>query len=229
MNRLFLSAIMIVLHFSTRAQVSLGVVGSLTVSPSFTVANGTTIYVAANIKNTGTVTLNGTVGLKLNIDISTTSTPNYVFRAVAYFNVSGFAPNAIITQTVSDVAANYNQYKTDGNGVTVVVFPVFNGDSNTTSDSVTTTVYVTLLNGIDDVKAFEAELLKIKNPISQVTYLNYDEQLYSKVELLNVMGDVVVHVTDNTLDVSALSNGLYYLNFYNSKTHQVVTKKILVE
>lgn len=229
MNRLFLSFAIVLSQFAIKAQVSLGIVGSLTVSPSFTVTNGTTIYVAANIKNTGTVTLNGTIGLKLNIDISTTTTPNYFFRAVAYFNVSGFAPNAIITQTVSDVAANYNQYKTDGNGVTVVVFPIFNGDATTTSDSVKTTVYVTLLNGIEDVENFEAKILKIRNPVTELTYLNYSEELYQKVELLNVMGKTIQIIEDKKLDASSLSKGLYYLNFWNSKTHQVVTKKIIVE
>lgn len=229
MKKVLLITVIVLLQLTLKSQIALGIVGSLTVSPSFTVTNGTTIYVACNIKNVGTTTLNGTIGLKMAIDISTTATPNYVFRAVSYFNVTNFAPNAIVTQTVSDVAANYNQYKTDGGGVTIVVWPIYNGDNSTASDSLTGTIYVTLANGIDDIENFETEVLKIRNPVAELTYLNYNEALYQKVELLNVMGKTIQVIDNKKLDTSSLSKGLYYLNFWNSKTHQVVTKKIIVE
>lgn len=222
-------ALVCVVHFNLHSQAVLSVIGSLSVAPSNTVTNGTTIYVSCNIKNVSANSLTGTVGLKMALNIGTLSSPNYVFRAVNYFNINGFPPNAITTQTVSDVAANYNQYKTDGGGVVVVVWPVFNGDNSTTADTALTMVYVTLGNGLNDIKDFEAQVLKIQNPISQNTYLNYDTEIYKSVELKNALGELVQVIDDKVLNVQLLSKGLYYLSFYNHKRNSMVTKKIIVE
>lgn len=203
---------------------------TLFVAPNDTVVDGTTIFVSGSFKNTGSVFLTGTVIVKMAINTSTTSTPAYVLRDSSnVYSVVGFSPTATSTFVITDVASSANQYKTNGNGTTVVVWPVFSGNNSTTSDSAKTTIFVNLSNRIEDLAHFENDILKIKNPISQNVELKYDNLIYQTVDLTNGDGQVVQVIQNNTLNVTMLSKGLYFLNFYNSRSGKIVTKKIIIE
>jgi hypothetical protein len=143
--------------------------------------------------------------------------------------VSAFNPTSIQGFTLTDVASGTNQYQTNGNGTTVVVWPVFNGDNSTTSDSTKTNIVVHLSNGIEDLARFENDILKMKNPISQTMELNYDHLIYRNVDLRNIEGQVVQVIQNNTLNVTLLNIGLYFLNFYNTESGKIITKKIIIE
>jgi hypothetical protein len=213
-----------------KSQSSIGIVpGSVSISPSDTVVDGTTIFVFGSFVNTGSVSLTGTVVVNMAIDTSSNSMPTYVFRNFSTYSVTAFAPSAVQSFSITDVASGTNQYKTNGNGTTVVVWPVFNGNISTTSDSAKKTIVVHLSNSIDDLALFENDILKIKNPISQNVELKYDNLIYQIVALTNINGQTVQIIQNNTLNVTLLSKGLYYLNFYNAPSGKCVTKKIIID
>lgn len=225
--------IIFILNFiglSIKSQSSVGIVpGSVTISPSDTVIDGTTIFVYGSYVNTGIVSLTGTVTVKMAINTSTTTVPFYIMRDSMFYAISALNPTSTQSFTLTDVASGANQYRTNGNGTTVVVWPVFNGDNSTTSDSAKKTIFVHLLNGIEDLARFENDILKMKNPISQTVELNYDHLIYRNVDLRNLEGQVVQVIQNNTLNVTLLSKGLYFLNFYNTESGRTITKKIIIE
>lgn len=213
-----------------RSQSSIGIVpSSISILPGDTVIDGTTINIYGNFKNTGSITLTGTVSVKMAINTSTTTAPFYVMRDSISYVISVFNPVSTQGFTLTDVASGANQYKTNGNGTTVVVWPVFNGNTSTTSDSAKTTIVVHLSNSVEDLAHFENDILKIKNPVFQNVELKYDDQIYQTVTLTNIDGQVVQVIQNNTLNVTMLSKGLYFLSFYNARSGTVVTKKIIVE
>ena len=130
---------------------------------------------------------------------------------------------------MNDVASGANQYMTNGNGVGVVVWPIFNDDNATINDSAFTIVYVTMPNDINDFDPFEKQIVNIQNPLSQSIVLNYDELIYQNIELLDASGRIVRVIKNKKLEVNLLDKGLYYLNFYNKKEHKIITKKLLIE
>ena len=207
-------------------QGSLGI-SSMTITPSGTITSGTGITVQGSFVNTGTLTLAGTVTVNLAINTSTTSTPNYVLRNSATYTVSSFTTSSTHTFVLTDVASGANQYIVDGNGTTVVVWPVMT--NVTTSDSSKKVIFVNVPAGQDELAAFGQELLKIRNPVSQNIVLNYDDLIYRRVELMNAQGQVVQLISDKTLQVDFLSPGIYYLNFHQEGTGRIVTKKLLLE
>lgn len=213
-----------------RSQSSIGIVpGSVNISPSDTVVDGTPITVYGSFVNTGTVSLSGTVVVNMAIDTSSNTVPTYILRNFSTYSVTAFASAAVQSFTITDTASGTNQYKTNGNGTTVVVWPVFNGNINTTSDSSKKTIVVHLSNSIDDLVRFENDILKIKNPISQNVELKYDNLIYQTVELTNSDGQVVQIIQNNILNVTLLSKGLYFLSFYNTHSGKRVTKKIIID
>lgn len=215
-----------IISLTACCQGSLGI-SSLTISPSGTVTNASTITAQGSFVNTGTLTLAGTVTVNLAINTSTTSTPVYVLRNTATYTVSSFTTSSTHTFVITDVASGTNQYHIDGNGTTVVVWPVMSNAS--ASDSEKVTLYVEMPNGIEDLAAFEQEVLKIENPLYHDVTLKYDELIYRNVELLNAQGQVVQVIQDKTLHISMLSPGIYYLNYHHARSGRVVTKKLLIE
>jgi hypothetical protein len=215
-----------VISLTAYCQGSLGI-SSLTISPSGTVTNASTITAQGSFVNTGTLTLAGTVTVNLAINTSTTSTPVYVIRNSATYTVSSFTTATTHTFAITDVASGANQYRIDGNGTTVVVWPVMSNAA--ASDSGKVTVYVQVPNSLEDLAAFEQEILKIENPLYHNLTLKYDELLYRTVELLNAQGQVVQVIQNKTLDISLLSPGMYYLNYHHQRSGRIVSKKLLIE
>ena len=218
------------IFFTFNAQVSVGIAGTLTISPGYTVSNGTPISVSGNFYNNSSVPLTATVVVNLAINTSTAAIPNYVFRNSSSYSVAALAAGATHTFNITDVASTANQYQTDGNGTTVVVWPYVSGmGCSSTNDSVFTKVYIDLQAGLKEIEEFENHVLKIENPVSQSIILHYDQLIYRKVELVDINGKVIENIRDAHLNASGLAKGLYYLNFYNSETERVVVKKILVQ
>lgn len=215
-----------VISLTTYCQGSLGITG-LSILPSGTVINTSTISAQGSFVNTGALTLAGSVTVNLAINTSTNSTPVYVIRNSATYTVSSFTTSSTHTFVITDVASGANQYRIDGNGTTVVVWPVMSNVS--TSDSAKTTLYVQMPAGIEDLAAFEQDLLKIENPVYHNISLKYDELIYRNVELLNAQGQVVQIIQNKTLYVNLLSPGIYYLNYHHTGSGRVVIKKLLIE
>lgn len=215
-----------VISLTAYCQGSLGITG-LSILPSGTVINTSTISAQGSFVNTGALTLAGSVTVNLAINTSTNSTPVYVIRNSATYTVSSFTTSSTHTFVITDVASGANQYRVDGNGTTVVVWPVMSNVS--TSDSAKTTLYVQMPAGIEDLAAFEQDLLKIENPVYHNISLKYDELIYRNVELLNAQGQVVQIIQNKTLYVNLLSPGIYYLNYHRTGSGRVVIKKLLIE
>ncbi len=229
---LLLTPVFLLLFVSAQAQTLVGISGStLSVSPSNTVTNGTTVTVTGSVVNAGTTTITGALHVNLAIDTSSTSTPKYALHSTATYSVFNFAPAATQTFVLTDVVSNTNQYRVTGNGTTVIVWPVSGVITNTitTKDSARTIIYISP-TGANSIKEFEASPIYLKNPVSETIILNYDHSVYDRVELINMNGEIVLNaITDTTLLVSNCSKGLYFLRFYNKNKIGSVTKKVLIE
>lgn len=227
-----LSALFVFISLAINAQTKVSINNTtVTISPSYTVNNGTPITITGQVKNVGTTTVTANVHVNMAIDTSSTGTPKYFKRSTATTPVVGFAPNAIFNFTVTDVADSGNGYKIAGNGTTIVIWSVvgLSTDTTTAQDSVFTNVYVIDVTSIEDWSDFESKVISIQNPLTDNIKLMYDEKLYTKVELLTSDGKRIQSAIENGyLTISTLAKGIYYLSFTNSKTGQLFTKKIII-
>jgi hypothetical protein len=218
------------IFFTLNAQVSVGIAGTVTITPGNTVANATPVSFIGDFKNTSSAPLTATVVMNLAINTSTAAIPNYVFRNSSTYTVAGLAAGGTHSFSISDVASTANQYETDGNGTTVVVWPYVAGSGSvSTSDSAFTVIYINTQAGVEEINEFESTFLKIENPVTKTVILQYDPLIYRKVELVDMNGKVIETIENSCLTISGLAKGLYYLNYHNSKTGRVVVKKILVQ
>lgn len=235
-----LSALLVFISLTINAQTKMSINNTtVSISPSYTVNNGTPITVIGQVKNVGTTTVTANVHVNMAIDTSSTGTPKYFKRSTATTPVVGFAPNAIFNFTVTDVAGNGNGYKIAGNGTTIVVWTVvgLSTDSITALDSVFTNIYVVDLTSIEDWKYSENNNILIQNPASGVLnfkFLGSNNESIS-VELLNSSGKAIeiLNVTGgiqySTFNIQHLSQGMYYLNFYNKNKNKIGTKKVIIQ
>lgn len=95
--------------------------GTVQITPSYTINNGTSFSVTGSLKNVSTYSVTNTVHVHLAIDTSSTSTPKYEIRSTHTYSVTNFLPSQTFTFDVSDVGSDANKYKVNGNGTTVVV------------------------------------------------------------------------------------------------------------
>ena len=58
--------------------------------------------------------------------------------------------------------------------------------------------------------------------------IEYDKLIYKRVELINNDGKLIQVVENDFLNISLLTNGFYYLNFYNNTADKIISKKILI-
>jgi hypothetical protein len=222
--------VLIGLCFKLNSQALVGIAGTVTITPSNTVANSTPVSFTGYFKNNSSAPLTATVVVNLAINTSTAAIPNYVFRNSSTYTVTALTAGGTHTFNISDVVSTANQYQTDGNGTTVVVWPYVSGTGSvSTSDSAFTVVYINTQAGVEEINEFESTLLKIENPVSKTVILQYDPLIYRKVELVDINGKVVETIENSCLTISGLAKGLYYLNYHNSRTGRVVVKKILVQ
>lgn len=203
---------------------------SLTVVPSNTVANGTTVSIYGQVINNGSTSVTDYLHLNLAIDTSTTGVPKYYWRSTITYSVTNFAPGTTHTFVVTDVASTANAYKVGGNGTTVIVWPIVGPVTNTTSttDSARTVIYIPgpASTGIHE---FEKIPLLLKNPLDENTILDYDQEMYSRVELVGMDGKVMEQaVKDRMLMVTSCPKGIYFLRFYRRSGTGFVSKKLVI-
>ena len=226
----FWLSLLILFGVIIKGQNSVGIVPSLTISPTTSVVNTSTYSVNGYYQNTGNTTLTGSLTINLAINTSTNTTPNYVFRTSVNYYINSFTPSSIDPFSITDNASDANQYFIDGNGTTVVVWPVFSYDNSTIHDSASTVVLVVADQvNVKEIQEFENNPLKISNPIVDNVQIEYDDLIYKNVVVTDINGREIQIVRDKKFNIALLSKGLYYLNFYNSQSNKVITKKVLIE
>lgn len=221
----------LILGFVMNAQTKMSINNAtVSVSPSYTVSNGSSISVSGQVKNTGTTVVTGNVHVNLAIDTSIFSSPKYFKRSTSTIPVVGFAPNSIFNFTVTDVASGGNGYKVNGNGTTIVVWSVvgLSSDTLTSLDSAITHVYVIDLTDINDLIALEQSIICIQNPLTESLKLIYNKNEFVVVELINSEGKVVIsNINEGYFELDCLTKGLYYIKF-TRRDNQFYIKKIII-
>ena len=216
----------------SHAQISVGVYNqTIIATPSQTVSNGTSISVSGLIENKGTVSISDNIHVHLGIDTSTTAVPKYYWRVSTTYSLSNYNPGDTFAFTVTDVALTANSYKGGGDGTTVVIWATVGVPTNTatTHDTAFTNVYIELPVSLYELLSFEQAAITFKNPTNELVHLNYDEVIYTKVELYNMDGKLVSVLHNKILNISEYTKGLYLLIFYNEKQNIYITKKIIIE
>lgn len=218
-------------HVLLNAQTKVSINNStVSISPSFTISNGSSISVSGQVKNTGNTNITGNVHVNLAIDTSSNGVPKYFKRSTSTTPVVGFAPNSIFNFTVTDVASGGNSYKINGNGTTVVVWSVvgLSSDTITSMDSAITHVYVVDLTNINDLSFKEQSTISIQNPLTESLKFIYNKDEFVNVELLNSEGKVVIsNISDGYIELDCLAKGLYYIKF-TKRDSQFYVKKIVI-
>lgn len=204
---------------------------SLTVVPSNTVANGTSVSIYGKVINNGSTAITNYLHLNYAIDTSTTATPKYYWRSTVTYSVTNFVPGATHTFVVSDVASTANLYKVGGNGTTVIVWPIVGAVTNTasTTDSAKDVIYIPDPASIG-IQEFEQTPVLLKNPLDENTLLDYDQAVYSRVELVSIDGKVMEQaVKDRVLMATSCPKGIYFLRFYRRHGTGFIAKKVVIQ
>lgn len=203
---------------------------SVSIAPGYTVSDGTAITTSGSVVNTGTAVISGVITLKMAVNTSTNASPSYSIISSPTVAVSSFTPGAIQAFSFSVTASGANGFKTDGNGTTVVVWPLIGSDPATTEDSVFTTVTVVVSAGLNELDESFARDVIIQNPAGNVIRLVYDETLYAAPEIFSSDGvDVsggIIH--DNSIYCDRLAKGIYYIRFYHKTYQRYLTRKVLI-
>lgn len=203
---------------------------TLTVAPSNTVTNGTSVSIFGQVINNGSTSITDYLHLNYAIDTSTTPTPKYYWRSTVTYSVTNFAPGATHTFVVTDIASSANGYKVGGNGTTVIVWPIVGAVTNSasTTDSARNVIYIPdpASTGIHE---FETTPILLKNPLDENTLLDYDQDLYSRVELVSMDGKVMEQaMKDRMLMVTTCPKGIYFLRFYKRSGTGFISKKLVI-
>lgn len=227
--------LLIFISFFTFGQVLVGVHNhTIAISPSYTVANNTTITVTGEIANLGTASINNNLHVHMAIDTSSTSVPKYYLRITRTYSTSNFLPAQTFTFSLTDIASTSNSYKVSGNGgSTIIVWATVGvpSASITTADSAFANVAIIVVpQGLHDLIKFESDAIIFPNPSSDIIKLEYDETIYTKVELSSVNSQApIILINNKTFAIDYLSKGVYVLRFFNSKTETFITKKLIIE
>ncbi|MBI3520814.1 MAG: hypothetical protein HY062_15865 [Bacteroidetes bacterium] len=197
------------------------------VVPGYTVTNGTSILVGGSFKNTGSVPLTGTITVNLAIDTSSFATPKYSILTSTNLVVSNFSQGSSQSFTIGTTASGANNFKVNGNGTTVVVWPVIGTNNQTTSDSAFTKVTVISPTKVRELQ--NTDDIFIANPINTNVSLTYDESIYKSPDIFDLNGKEIPNIIiDKTIYCEKLAKGIYYVKFYNIKTDTYLIRKIVV-
>jgi hypothetical protein len=228
-SKVQLTIILIVGWLFCFSQVQLGIYNNtIAVVPSYTVTDGTSITASGQIINTGSTNVSGTIILQMAVNTSTTASPSYSVVQTNTYGVTSFTPGSLQPFSISTVASGANNFKTNGNGTTVVVWPFI--VPGTTSDSAFTTVTVLpLLSGIEEQNEEFIREVVIQNPLNHSIKLVYDEKTYADPELISSDGKLLNgRVNDNVINVEKLPKGIYYVRFYHKTYDKLLTRKIII-
>lgn len=229
--------LLIIACLQAKAQNLVGIYNhTISISPSFTVNNNTSITVSGQVVNLGTTPFTGDIHVNIAIDSSSTSTPKYYWRSTMSYPVVNFPPNGILLFNVSDIASDNNGYKVAGNGTTVVAWPIAGSlsDSLTGNDSAFVNVYILpLAQSVNELELLEKQLQNLPNPLTQSIHFTNTENW--AVELIDMNGKAIEILNDSStklsnhkLEISNYSKGLYLLHFKN-KNGNSVSKKIIIQ
>ena len=90
-------------------------------------------------------------------------------------------------------------------------------------------VYLYDENIVSSVEDIIANIDVFPNPTKGIVYFDLDKEYQIKV--VNVLGEEILskqlNITENTIDLTEFSDGIYYIKFYNDKF--IETKKIILE
>jgi len=199
------------------SQATLGIGSGYTLTPS-TVSTPSvggnyndTITISCYVKNTGSTVFTGTVSLFRRV----TALPfQSTDQKMIIFNTA-LNPNDSIYITFIDSLLP-NTYKQNGNGNTVVVWPI--STSAIPSDTLyTAPVYVTNLTGIKELDKYA--LYIYPNPVSQKLFIKPDPSVhYEQIRIYDMEMKLITQssFTEN-IDIRALSAGTYIIQVSTDK------------
>ena len=91
-----------------------------------------------------------------------------------------------------------------------------------------------LYEGVNSTSVEELQISGFEiypNPTNGVLFIKSDNFAIVNVKVINTLGELVLEkqigIHDNKIDISNMSKGIYYLEFYNDKL--IETKKIVLE
>ncbi len=203
---------------------------TISISPSYTVTDGTFITAIGFVVNTGTANISTNISLQMAINTSTSGSASYSVVATHSFAVSSFSPGALESFSISTVASGANGFRTDGNGTTVVVWPfITNSGFNTYADSAFTIVTIGEPTGIKELEVAFSKDVIIQNPAGNIISLVYNETVYATPELISVEGKLIAGVISNkVIFAEKLARGIYYIRFYHKEHNRYFTRKLIL-
>ena len=232
--------VLLLLNINISAQTSVGIYNyTIAVIPNYTLVSGSNFSVTGSVINTGNTSITNNVHVNLGIDTSSTTTLKYVWRSTTTYSVTNLLPNSTFTFNVTDMGDPANGYKTNGNGTTIIIWPIIASITNTASvsDTAKAIIFITLPNTLNDVKAFENSVLILQNPAKGM--LNVKCSILNEpllIELRDANGALLLKENISSLNNSQYFTfniqhfplGIYYLSFDNKNSHKTITKKIII-
>ena len=182
-----------------------------------TVTASSSYSVIVWIKNKGNVSYTGKIHIKYGVD-STQTLTNIVETKYDSVNVTNFLPGDSVLKAFGETYDIPHAYRTDGNGSTVVMWPIVKGNPSATNDSLIRVVYVkkAITVGLNDFSELVIPIIYPNPTHGLVTLANNDinNQKLLKVTISSVSGNYTEDIYDqNNLLLSHLSNGIYILEF----------------
>ncbi|MES2760922.1 MAG: hypothetical protein V4677_01900 [Bacteroidota bacterium] len=227
-----LVTIMVTSFFAGKAQGQLGIYNnSISITPGYTVSNNTSITASGQIINTSTTTVSGAVQMYMAVNTSTNSSPAYVIVQTNSFVVTNLTQGSTHPFSITTTASGVNNFKIDGNGTTVVVWPIIMSDPNPypAHDSAFTVVTILPLIGIAELEASFAKEVIIENPVKGNIKLIYDDEVYTEPEMVSSSGTALKEIfKDKIIFTDKLTKGIYYIRFYNQTYQKYLVRKIIV-
>ncbi|MCG9879676.1 MAG: T9SS type A sorting domain-containing protein, partial [Bacteroidia bacterium] len=90
------------------------------------------------------------------------------------------------------------------------------------------TLYISILSSLSPNEVLVNKIRVYPNPASNLLHFKLDKPGEYKAELTGISGSVLVTSTENSMDISALSAGVYVLTIYDSSNKLVSTHKIAI-
>ena len=192
------------------SQAKLGMYATYTISPAAAtvqtvgVSYNTAVTVKCYVQNKGNAVFNGNLVVMRSVKSGTVQTPA---SAVYTTNVISINPNDTIPITFTDSIKPLN-YKQNGNGNTVVVWP-FSPSAITIDSLFTAPVYVNNATGIKELD--KNKLFIYPNPVSHLLFIKPETEVsYKNITVYDMSMKMVMQAAfTEQVDVSKLPVGIY--------------------
>lgn len=187
-------------------------------SPSSTATYSTPINFTAYVKNFGSAVFTGSITIQAKRD----TIGGVLLDSVSIGGV--LQPNDSIPVAISFIpSAGAAAFKSGGNGNTIVVWPIIIIGTGELGDSARSTIWV---NGATSIYELESTTFKLfPNPvISNLTIKSKDNIKYQNISIYDVFARKVKEFQfKETMDVSELNSGLYWMIIESEKKSYRVT------